>query len=39
MVEALSMLDHYYFRFGQREARKRKRKLELVLPPKAGQEW
>jgi phosphatidylserine/phosphatidylglycerophosphate/cardiolipin synthase-like enzyme len=38
MVEALSMLDHYHFRVTQQEAKKKKKKLELALPPrKTGQ--
>jgi phosphatidylserine/phosphatidylglycerophosphate/cardiolipin synthase-like enzyme len=38
MVEALSMLDHYHFRVTQLEAKKKKKKLELVLPPRASGE-
>ena len=34
MVEALSMLDHYHFRVTQQEAKKKKKKLELALPPR-----
>jgi hypothetical protein len=37
LVEALSMLDHYHFRVAQQEAKKKRKKLELALPPKAGQ--
>ena len=36
MVEALSMLDHYHFRVAQLEAKKKKQKLELALPPRAA---
>ena len=38
MVEALSMLDHYHFRVTQLEARKKNKKLELALPPRASGE-
>jgi len=32
------MLDHYHFRVTQQEAKKKKQKLELAMPPlKAGQ--
>jgi phosphatidylserine/phosphatidylglycerophosphate/cardiolipin synthase-like enzyme len=38
MIEALSMLDHYHFRVTQQEAKKKKKKLELAMPPiKGGQ--
>jgi phosphatidylserine/phosphatidylglycerophosphate/cardiolipin synthase-like enzyme len=38
MVQALSLFDHYYFRVLQKTAKKRKKKLELALPPrKAGE--
>ncbi len=37
LVEALSILDHYHFRVAQQEAKKKRKKLELALPPKAGQ--
>ena len=36
MVEALSMLDHYHFRVTQLEAKKKKKKLELALPPRTS---
>jgi hypothetical protein len=37
-VEALSLFDHYYFRVLQRDAKKKKTKLELARPPrKAGE--
>jgi phosphatidylserine/phosphatidylglycerophosphate/cardiolipin synthase-like enzyme len=32
-VEALSMFDHYHFRMLQADAKKRKTKLQLALPP------
>jgi phosphatidylserine/phosphatidylglycerophosphate/cardiolipin synthase-like enzyme len=38
MVEALSMLDHYHFRVAQLEAKKKKKKLDLALPPRASGE-
>jgi len=34
LVEALSMLDHYHFRVAQKEAKKKRKKLELALPPR-----
>ena len=34
LVEALSMLDHYHFRVAQQEAKKKRKKLELALPPR-----
>jgi phosphatidylserine/phosphatidylglycerophosphate/cardiolipin synthase-like enzyme len=34
MVEALSMLDHYHFRVTQLEAKKKRKRLELALPPR-----
>lgn len=34
LVEALSMLDHYHFRVAQQEAKKKKKKLELAMPPR-----
>jgi phosphatidylserine/phosphatidylglycerophosphate/cardiolipin synthase-like enzyme len=34
LVEALSMLDHYHFRVSQLEAKKKRKKLELALPPR-----
>ena len=38
LVEALSMLDHYHFRVAQLDAKKKRKKLELALPPrKPGQ--
>ena len=33
-VEALSMLDHFHFRMLQADAKKRKTKLQLALPPR-----
>jgi hypothetical protein len=39
LVEALSMLDHYHFRVTQKEAKKKRKKLELAMPPrKPGEE-
>jgi phosphatidylserine/phosphatidylglycerophosphate/cardiolipin synthase-like enzyme len=32
-VQAVTMLDHYHFRLLQADAKKRKKKLELVRPP------
>ena len=37
-VEAMSMLDHYHFRVLQLEAKKAKKKLELVRPPRTAGE-
>ena len=28
------MLDHYHFRVAQKEAKKKRKKLELALPPR-----
>ena len=36
MVEALSMIDHYQFRVAQKDATKRKARLQLKRPPAAG---
>ena len=34
LVEALSIFDHYHFRVAQQEAKKAKKKLQLVKPPR-----
>jgi phosphatidylserine/phosphatidylglycerophosphate/cardiolipin synthase-like enzyme len=34
MVQALSLFDHYQFRVLQKSAKKKKKKLELALPPR-----
>jgi phosphatidylserine/phosphatidylglycerophosphate/cardiolipin synthase-like enzyme len=37
-VQALTMFDHYHFRVLQRQAKEKKKKLQLALPPrKAGE--
>jgi phosphatidylserine/phosphatidylglycerophosphate/cardiolipin synthase-like enzyme len=38
LVEALSMFDHYHFRVCQLDAKKKRKKLELVFPPKKADE-
>ncbi|MEO8375389.1 MAG: hypothetical protein ABI471_09195, partial [Sphingomonas bacterium] len=37
MVEALSMIDHYQFRVAQKDATKRKARLQLKRPPAADE--
>jgi PLD-like domain len=38
MIEAISMVDHYHFRVTQQEAKTKRKKLELAMPPvKAGE--
>jgi hypothetical protein len=34
MVQALTLFDHYHFRVLQKTAKKKKKKLELALPPR-----
>jgi hypothetical protein len=34
MVEALRLFDHYHFRVAQKEAKKAKKKLVLLRPPR-----
>ena len=34
MIQALSLFDHYQFRVLQKDAKKKKKKLELALPPR-----
>lgn len=38
LLEALRLFDHYHFRVSQTEAKKDKKPLNLVKPPKAGEE-
>jgi phosphatidylserine/phosphatidylglycerophosphate/cardiolipin synthase-like enzyme len=41
LVEGVSMFDHYYFRVAQQDAKKARKKLQLVKPPrkKGGKPW
>lgn len=34
MIEALRLIDHYHFRVSQQEAKKTKKRLQLVKPPR-----
>ena len=38
VVEALRIFDHYHFRVVQQAAKTAKKKLELILPPRASGE-
>lgn len=38
LLEALRLFDHYHFRVSQAEAKKDKKQLNLLKPPKAGEE-